>query len=103
MDAGSAAAQLAITQFYPKAKGKSAGGSSDKLKEQKRTAEARNRRLAKSPEHVRVTWNEICNLKGRDRSNTVAKAQFTSMIINDTKFEDVYWETSVNDQYKPEQ
>ena len=81
---------------------KSASGNTDttdKQAEQKRAASKRDHRLKSAPEHVRAKWDAICELKGRDRLKNNEKTNFTQLILNDTKFEDVYWQTEVFDSY----
>ena len=91
----------ALSIFGGKGKGSSGAPTSKKERqlEQQRKASARDRRLLKSPVHVVQKWNDILNLKGRDRSKNMQKAKFTEVIIADTNFSDTYWTTSVSDEY----
>lgn len=76
----------------------SSRASASKL-DAKRKGAARDRALAKAPANVRQKWNDICNLKGRDRSKNIQKHKFTELLLADTKFEDSYWSTEVSDDY----
>ncbi len=76
-----------------------ASGSGDKQGQQKRNASERNTILSTAPAHVQEKWAQICALKGRDRQKNAEKTKFTEMLLKDTKFDDVYWQTDVVDNY----
>eukprot|EP00974_Lingulodinium_polyedra_P108946 10544030-Lingulodinium_polyedra.AAC.1 len=94
--------QSALAAFGKGRRQSKAPGSTaepDSQKDQKKQAYERNKALLAAPQHVRDKWNAICTLKGRDRAKNSEKTKFTQMLLKDCKFEDVYWQTTVEDTF----
>ncbi len=91
----------ALSLFSKKAPATSiaASCSGDKQGTQKRLASKRNTILATAPAKVQEKWATICALKGRTGAKNAEKTKFTELILKDTKFDDVYWQTDVTDTY----
>ena len=92
-----------MAKFKPKASAKARlnqdNETSDAQVESKRNAAKRNRMLNKAPDHVKKKWEDLCNLKGRDRNKAEQKRKFTDKLFADTLYEDCYWETVASDTY----
>ena len=61
-----------------------------KAAEQRRMANARDRRRVVAPQHAKEKRRWIRALRGRDRQTNWQKKIFTDMMLQDTKYEDVY-------------
>ena len=68
-----------------------------KAPEQRRIANARDRRCAVAPQHAKEKRRWMWALCGMEWQTNWQNSIFTDMMLQDTKYEDVYWLSEISD------